>query len=185
VESDDDLVRGAKEGDPDAWRELYRAHAGRLVTWLGTRRHGDSALSAEDLAADAWLIAAEKVHGFHGTSEQFAGWLFGIARKLSSSTHRRSARRRTEPAVIDDTLLLPTSEASGSEGSDWVRRALDTLPPRERDVVGCIDGLGLDVAATAAALGISAVAVRVAHHRGLRRLRGSVPSGDQPALFRG
>jgi len=57
---------------------------------------------------------------------------------------------------------------------------LATLPPRERDVVGCIDGLGLDVEATAQALDISAVAVRVARHRGLRKLRKRFPSQDQP-----
>jgi RNA polymerase sigma-70 factor (ECF subfamily) len=53
---------------------------------------------------------------------------------------------------------------------DWVVQALAALSPRERDVVGCREVVGLDVEATAAALGISAVAVRVAHHRGLRRL---------------
>jgi RNA polymerase sigma-70 factor (ECF subfamily) len=37
--------------------------------------------------------------------------------------------------------------------------------------VGCIDVIGLDVATTARALGMSTTAVRVARHRGLRRLR--------------
>jgi RNA polymerase sigma-70 factor (ECF subfamily) len=71
-----------------------------------------------------------------------------------------------------------------------VVRTLATLPPRERDVVGCRDVVGLDVEATATALGISSVAVRVAHHRGLRRLRDAAapmgpmgptgPGGSQP-----
>jgi len=179
VNADDDLVREAKAGDPDAWRELYRAHAGRLVTWLSTRQHGDAALSADDLAAETWLIAAEKIHGFQGTSPQFAGWLFGIARNLMSTTSRRSARRRTEPTVIEGALEQPALSASDAEGDAWVRAVLATLPPRERDVVGCIDGLGLDVEATARALDISAVAVRVARHRGLRRLRNRFPVPDQ------
>ncbi|MBJ7530674.1 MAG: hypothetical protein JHD04_14270 [Nocardioides sp.] len=59
---------------------------------------------------------------------------------------------------------------------DWARQVLQRLPPRERDVVACTEVVGLDVATTAQALGISAVAVRVARHRGLRRLR------DQPDL---
>ena len=179
MESDDDLVRRAKGGDSDAWRELYRAHAGRLVLWLSTRHRGDAALSADDLAAETWLVAAAKVQEFHGSSTQFAGWLFGIARNLSSTTSRRSGRRRTDPGTVDDTLLLPTV-LPDVEGDDWVRRLLATLPPRERDAVGCIDGLGLDVEATARALGISAVAVRVARHRGLRKLRARMDSGDQP-----
>jgi RNA polymerase sigma-70 factor (ECF subfamily) len=145
--------------------------------WLNTRPSGDSAAAPEDIAAEAWLVAAQKVADFHGTTSGFAGWLFGIARNLSATTARRSVRRRTEPTECDATLELPVDDDSTVViGQDWVRAALDLLPPRERDVVGCVDGLGLDTAATAQALGISEVAVRVARHRGLRRLRRVLPA---------
>ena len=135
---------------------------------------GDVAASPEDLAAETWLVAASRIGEFRGSEgPQFAGWLFAIARNLASTTYRRSVRRRTDPH--DE----PPEAAMGSEsdrtqeiaGSAWVREALLALPPREREVVACIDGLGLDVASTAEALGIKAVAVRVARHRGLSRLR--------------
>lgn len=176
MSSDDELVARAKRGDAEAWRALYRDHAGRLVVWLSTRPHGDAALAAEDLAAEAWLVAAEKIHTFHGSAEEFAGWLFGIARKLGGNVHRRSQRRRTDPADLrsfDDHPGEDGPEAAYAV-KDWVLRALASLPPRERDVVGCREVVGLDVEQTAAALGISAVAVRVAHHRGLRRLAAQV-----------
>jgi RNA polymerase sigma-70 factor (ECF subfamily) len=184
--ADDHLIARAKQGDPDAWRVLYRTHAGRLVVWLGTRPSGDTAASPEDIAAEAWLVAAQKVADFHGSSSGFAGWLFGIARNLAATNSRRSARRRTDPTEVDETLELPIEDGTSVVASqDWVRQALAALPPRERDVVGCIDGLGLDTAATAQALGISEVAVRVARHRGLRRLRGVLPTGEvQPASSR-
>lgn len=69
-------------------------------------------------------------------------------------------------------------------GRDWVRRALAALPERERDVVACLDVVGLDVDSTARALGISPVAVRVAHHRGLRRLRRLEITGAEAAQAR-
>jgi RNA polymerase sigma-70 factor (ECF subfamily) len=166
---------------------LYETHAGRLVVWLGTRPSGDSAASPEDIAAEAWLVAAQKVADFSGTASAFAGWLFGIARNLSATTSRRSARRRTDPTETDATLELPVEDGTlVIAAQDWVKQALSTLPPRERDVVGCMDGLGLDTAATAQALGISEVAVRVARHRGLRRLRRMLPAAgaDQPARSR-
>lgn len=178
--AEDDIVRRAREGDADAWRELYRAHAGRLVVWLGTRSSGDGAVSAEDLAAEAWLTAAHKIPEFSGTSSDFAGWLFGIARNLESNLRRRSDRRRTDPTEDVGRHASTEGPEPWLVGRDWVRRALASLPPRERDVVGCIDVVGLDVASTARALGISAVAVRVAHHRGLKRLRRGVDSADQP-----
>lgn len=182
MDRDDELIARAKGGDPEAWRELYRAHAGRLVVWLRTRPTGDAAVSPEDIAAEAWLVAAQRVADFEGNAEQFAGWLFGIARNLATTTGRRSRRRRTEPGITQLAELPTDGPAPEVDGRDWVRRALAALPPRERDVVGCIDGVGLDVASTAVALDISTVAVRVAHHRGLRRLRAAAGSGQpEPA----
>jgi RNA polymerase sigma-70 factor, ECF subfamily len=174
AERDDALVAAAKAGDPEAWRALHRAHAARLVAWLSARPSGDSMVAAEDVAAEAWLVAASKVADFHGTADDFAGWLFGIARKIGGSTRRRSERRRTTPREVDDHLPPVDDPTLELDGDDWVRRALASLPPRERDAVGLVDGLGLDNHAAAAALGISAVAVRVARHRGLRRLRRSL-----------
>lgn len=178
---DDDLVARAKRGDAEAWRALYRAHAGRLLVWLSTRPQGDVAVGADDLAAEAWLTAADRIGSFHGTSTEFAGWLFGIARKLGGNVRRRGLRRRTHPTDLDTLVEHPA--VAGPEpayaAQDWVVRALATLPPRERDVVGCREVVGLDVESTAVALGISAVSVRVAHHRGLRRLRSVVaPQGQ-------
>jgi RNA polymerase sigma-70 factor, ECF subfamily len=170
VRSDDDLVAVAKSGDPDAWRELYRAHAGRLVLWLETRATGLDE-SADDLAAESWLVAAQKIADFHGTSSEFAGWLFGIARNHTANSRRRTGRRHAASAAIsadDHSVHGPETAYAGAE---WVREALQALPDRERDVVTCLEVLGLDIAATAEALDISAVAVRVARHRGLKKLR--------------
>jgi RNA polymerase sigma-70 factor (ECF subfamily) len=172
---DDDLVRRAKSGDEDAWRELYRAHAGRLVVWLRTVAGGDAAVSPEDLAAEAWLTASGKIAGFTGTSSEFAGYLFGIARHLAANDRRRVGRRRTygfDPT--DLAAVAPATEPHAEVDAEaWVRWKLSGLPAREREVLACLEVVGLDVATTAAALEISPTAVRVARHRGLRRLRSS------------
>jgi RNA polymerase sigma-70 factor (ECF subfamily) len=170
VREDDELISRAKQGDSEAWRALYQAHAARLVVWLDTPPSRDAAVQSEDLAAEAWLTSAGKIAEFQGTSEQFAGWIFGIARNLSRNATRRSNRRGTDPT---DELDRPSSDDLEGllAGRDWVRRALARLPEREREVVACLDVVGLDVAQTARALDMSPVAVRVAHHRGLRKLR--------------
>jgi RNA polymerase sigma-70 factor (ECF subfamily) len=172
VTVDDATVAAAKLGDPDAWRALYRAHAGRLVVWLESRSTGGGD-AAEDIAAAAWLTAAEKVADFTGSSDDFAGWLFGIARNFGLNSRRRAARR----AAVDATQPFGETRTAGPEAahaaSDWVRRTLAGLPDRERDVLTCMEVLDLDVAATCEALGMSAVAVRVTRHRGLKRLRGT------------
>lgn len=169
--SDDDIVAAAKRGDAEAWRELYRAHAGRLLLWLETRATLGSGDSPDDLAAATWLVAAEKIADFHGTSADFAGWLFGIGRNHAANSRRRTARRQSlDAAMVPDAPIDPGHE-NGLVGDAWVRDALASLPDRERDVLTCLEVLDLDVAGTAEALGISAVAVRVARHRALKRLR--------------
>jgi RNA polymerase sigma-70 factor, ECF subfamily len=170
---DDDLIRRAKAGDEDAWRELYRAHAGRLVVWLRTVAGGDAAISPEDLAAEAWLTASGKIAGFEGTGAEFAGYLFGVARYLAANDRRRVGRRQTSGVDPADLIeLAPATEPQRDvDDQAWVRWKLSGLPPREREVLACLEVVGLDMATTAAALDLSPATVRVARHRGLRRLR--------------
>lgn len=172
--SDDPTVSSAKAGDPDAWHALYVAHAGRLLLWLRARQPVDGAVSADDVASETWLVAARRVRHFHGTSEEFAGWLFGIGRKVAANQARRSALRATGP--LDDPDAGATQHPSEDpqdavSGLDWVRGELARLPRRERDVLACTAVIGLDVAGTAQALGMTNVAVRVTRHRALKRLR--------------
>jgi RNA polymerase sigma-70 factor, ECF subfamily len=175
VLADDETIARAKQGDPAAWRALYTAHAGRLLVWLRSLPTGDAGVAADDLASETWLTAATKIADFTGTSDEFAGWLFGIARLQRRNAVRRTSRRRTSPATTD-TLDLTTREHVGdagvtSESESWITWLLSHLPERERQVVACLDVVGLDAAATGVALRLSPGAVRVAHHRALKKLR--------------
>jgi RNA polymerase sigma-70 factor (ECF subfamily) len=182
----DALVAAARLGDQAAWRELYLLHAGRLVTWLRWRPRADAASSAEDVAAQAWLTAASKIHGFKGSDDDFAGWLFAIARRHGANDHRRGVRRSTRPGPVEDVGLALFSRADDQIGRvvelDSVRRLLAELTPREAEVIACVDVVGLDVRSTAAALGMKPTAVRVARHRGLNRLRRLLSEPDANAL---
>jgi len=186
VPEDDETVSLAKCGDQAAWAALYSAHAGRLLAWLGTAGSGDPGAGAEDVAAEAWLVAAQKIADFTGTSSDFAGWLFGIARNVNANGRRRVVRRRTDPHAfgVDDEGDLGRTDGGIDrvDRLDEVRRTLACLSPREADVVACRDVVGLDVAGTAEALGIRPTAVRIAHHRARQRLRGLLDEAepDQP-----
>jgi RNA polymerase sigma-70 factor, ECF subfamily len=175
VGGEDTLIAAARTGDESAWAELYRRHAGRLELWLRWLPASDAAVSAEDVAAQAWLTAAGKIHGFTGDEDAFAGWLFGIARHHALNDYRRGVRRRTAPGDVDSdaepVFAVPEDRLGAVDEHDWVRRLLGHLSPREAEVVVCLDVVGLDVAGTAAALGLRPTAVRVAHHRALGRLR--------------
>lgn len=175
VMADDETIAAAKDGDPEAWRALYSAHAGRLVVWLRSLPTGDAGVSAEDLAAESWLTAASRIADFRGSADDFAGWLFGIARLQARNVERRSRRRMTAPtpvATLDLSVAAAPPAGLRPESDGWVAWLLSHLPPRERQVVACLDVVGLDVASTSRALGMTSTAVRVTHHRALKRLRG-------------
>ena len=181
-EEGDDLIACATRGEQDAWAELYGDHAQRLVVWLGHLPHLDPASDAEDVAAEAWLTAARKIADFSGDRNDFAGWLFSIARNIARTRHRTASRRGTLPAhpdAAETTWGQVADPALGVAGADAARHLIAQLPEREGQVVACIDVVGLDVAATSAALGMSATAVRVAHHRGLGRLRSILGRTDE------
>ena len=131
-------------------------------------------MSADDLAAETWLTAAARIADFRGSERDFAGWLFGIGRHQARNVERRSRRRMTSPAsaeTLDLSAGATPPAAQQPESDGWVAWLLSHLSTRERQVVACLDVVGLDVASTAAALGMTATAVRVAHHRALNRLR--------------
>ena len=173
----DELVLRAQRGEQAAWAELYADHGERLVVWLRHWSHPDPAADAEDIAAEAWLTAARRVGDFRGDRGDFAGWLFGIARNVARNHYRARRSHATtrlglEPAERWEDGADPERTVAGA---DLARRLVASLPEREAQVVACLDVVGLDVASTGRALGISPTAVRVAHHRGLRRLRKLLP----------
>jgi RNA polymerase sigma-70 factor (ECF subfamily) len=146
------------------------------VVWLGTQSSRDAVVAPEDLAAETWLTAASRIADFEGSSCDFAGWLFGIARLQARNAQRKLGRRKTSPVSAEIIALATTAQApaasAGPDSDGWITWVLAHLPERERQVVACLDVVGLDVPSTCTALGMSATAVRVARHRGLRRLRG-------------
>lgn len=181
--TDDALIVAAKRGDDAAWRELHEFVGGRLMGWLRSQAMLDSALDSDDIANEAWLTAARRIADFNGSADDFAGWIFVIARNLVLNTGRRSVRRATTPTALDPRELVEEStvvdEGAAIDSQDWIRRLLALLSKRERDVVACIDIAGLDVATTAKVLGIGRSAVRVAHHRALKRLHAALAGRER------
>ena len=185
--NDDDVVTRARSGEERAWAELYAAHAGRLIVWLRTMPTGDAATAAEDIAADAWLTAAQSLAKFSGSSDDFAGWLFSIARNVAANRRRTTTRRATQPHATNFPDGVDWGSAEDQSGlvvgNDLTRLLLARLSPREAEVVACIDVVGLDTAATSRALGMSPTAVRVARHRALKRLRTLLTAAESEALL--
>jgi RNA polymerase sigma-70 factor (ECF subfamily) len=129
--SDDDVVRSAKAGDEQAWRDLYAALAGRLHGWLEAQAMFDASIDADDLLNETWLTAARRIADFTGSRDDFAGWIFVIARNLTANVNRRGIRRATTPTELDPEALgkrqVVEDIATEVAGSFRIRQLLELL----------------------------------------------------------
>jgi RNA polymerase sigma-70 factor, ECF subfamily len=126
-----DCIRRAQNGDATAIRELYKRYAPRVHAVV-RRIAGDDAL-AEDWAQEAWVRAFRALPGFRGEA-RFSTWLHRIA--VNSALHGHRGRERKTGREV---ALTATAERSTSADPVMLRlslqRALDELPPGQRQIV--------------------------------------------------
>src|ERR1051325_6695005 len=89
-----DLVRRAKEGDRQAFAELYREYLPSVYKFLYYRLNSNKAM-AEDMTGEVFLRALRKIEDFNWTGADFGSWLLRIARNLVLD-NAKSSRARLE-----------------------------------------------------------------------------------------
>lgn len=167
----DRALAGVREGDEQSFVLLYRHLQPMLLRYTAALVGAE----AEDVMAEAWLQVARDVRRFEGDLDGFRGWVATIARHRALD-HLRARSRR--PVVLDDLVCLAERPAADDTAAAAMERlgtaravALVAALPREQaEAVLLRAVVGLDVATTAAVLGKRPTAVRVAAHRGLKRL---------------
>ncbi|WP_410566672.1 sigma-70 family RNA polymerase sigma factor [Amycolatopsis sp. cmx-4-61] len=183
------LVRSAVQGNRAAVAGLLRALRPVVFRYCLGRLRGwqDGSSDAEDCAQEVLLAIVRALPGYRHEPGGFLPFVFGIAAHKVSDFHRRRARDRTSPVAEPPAGRAggresgdPTGEeAERSAALDWSSGLLDTLPPRQREILVLRIILGMTAEETAIAVGLgSAGAVRVAQHRALATLRRSLLDHD-------
>ncbi|MDT0322888.1 RNA polymerase sigma factor [Streptomyces millisiae] len=186
-----------RAGDPEAFRELFRAHAG-LVYGYAARATGDPSL-AEDVVSLTFLEAWRLRGRLRDEGETPRPWLMGIAvNVLRNATrakrrHERAMARLPAPAVVPDFADELVGRAADAERLAAAKRALAALSGGERQAFMLHVWSGLSYEETARALGVRVGTVRSRLFRARVRLRrltdaelGGEPvaSGGQPPYDR-
>jgi len=130
--------------------------------------------AAEDVASETWLQVVAGLGGFRGGEAAFRAWVFTIARHRAVDAGRARARRRTVPLGQDDLagLTVPDAGEAALEAisTQAVVALLATLPRDQAEIILLRVVAGLSSREVGRLVGKSPGAVRVAAHRGLRRL---------------
>jgi len=160
------VLARAQRGDEAAFARLWLDVNPALVRYLRVV----SGEVDEDVAAEAWVTVVRGLARFRGDEMAWRGWVFTTARRRAVDEGRRRARRRALLVPIGRTSPDPAQEVLGSLDTEAALALVATLGPLQAEVIALRVIAGLDVESVARLVGRRPGAVRVAAHRGLRRL---------------
>lgn len=169
-ESDDELLLRIQSGDEQAFLTLYRRRQAALYRFV--MHMSGSASVAEDVVQEVFLALIRQECGFDPERGSLSGYLFGIARKLVLRHLERGRSDVTLDIDADDFNVPelaahddPLADLTRRESIDSVRRAVQVLPRRYREVVVLCDLEELDYQDAAVVLGCPIGTVRSRLHR--------------------
>ena len=169
-ESDDEkalvrrLVQRAKKGDRDAYRGLVERYQKRVFGILYGMLH--SREDAMELTQDVFIKVYQRIKEFEEKSS-FYTWVYRIAFNLAIDFRRREWKKvhteyddSVETEGADDSVLQrdrpnPEQAMQSQELGDQIRRALETLPDEQKQVLLLREVEGLSYQEMAESMGCS------------------------------
>ena len=165
------VLAAAQDGSEAAFSQLWRDTNPALLRYLRVIEPA----AAEDIAADTWVKTLRNLSGFRGDEQAWRAWVFTTSRRLVIDARRRKTRKPAIPLSDVPLAALPLSADASDEALERISTKaamamLAELPPLQAEVILLRVVAGLETEAVARLVGRSPGAVRVAAHRGLRRL---------------
>jgi RNA polymerase sigma-70 factor (ECF subfamily) len=143
---------------------------------VGSAERGQ--LSADDVAQEVCLAVMTALPRYQDQGRPFMAFVYGIAAHKVADAHRSASRNKSDPAAeVPDVVSTehgPEQRALESESSRQMTALLDTLPAKHREILVLRLIVGLSAEETAAAVGSTAGAIRVAQHRAIAKLKNEV-----------
>ena len=166
-----DVLVAAQGGHEDSFAILWRDANPSLLRYLRVLAPD----SAEDIAAETWIQVVRGLPRFIGDEAAWRAWLFTTARRRLLDQVRLRRRHPTEPLDqigAAEVPISPDTEQLALENiaTESAIVLLSRLPAQQAEVIMLRVLAGLDTEVVAEMLGRSPGAVRVAAHRGLKKL---------------
>ena len=195
-----DLVAALRAGDEAAFMELVDRYGASMLRLAMIYVRNRSV--AEEVVQDAWVGVLRGIDSFQGRSS-LKTWIFRILTNTAKTRAQREGRTipfaalggdDDEAAVDADRFLpwdhprapghwasppsgwagVPEDRLVGKETLGVIARAIDVLPPAQREVIMLRDVEGWSSEDVCNALGLSETNQRVLLHRARSKVRGAL-----------
>ena len=167
------LMRGAQDGDGDAYGRLLNEVTPRLRRIVGVRRRFLPPEDVEDLVQDI-LLSLHAARATYDPRRPFIPWLLAIVRNRLADHARRYARVGARQVQIEDLDVTSFNQATNSvteRDPGELRQAIAGLPAGQRGAIEMLKLREMSLKEAAAASGTSVGALKVATHRAMAALR--------------
>jgi RNA polymerase sigma-70 factor (ECF subfamily) len=160
-------------------RQIAALHPASFAWALACTRW--NAADAEEVLQSAYLSILEGRARFDGRST-FRTWLFAVVRNIAARARRRRWLESHEPwrVLLGGSTPDPSEPVLAEERGARVRRALGTLPARQREVLDLVFFHEMTVEEAAEVMGVSIGTARTHYHRGKLRLLALLGTEDLP-----
>jgi RNA polymerase sigma-70 factor (ECF subfamily) len=176
---DEQLMLAYREGDAGAFEALYKRHKGALYRFVA-RSIRDRA-QAEELYQEIWMRVIE-ARGRYEVQAKFTTWLYTVAHnRLVDHWRKRGlalvSLDQEESGGIDPPAgadYEPHRILEAKQGLARFARALEALPPAQREAFLLHEEAGMSVAEIAHATGANEQAAKSRLRYALQKLREAV-----------
>lgn len=173
--SDESLVSRAKQGDKEAWGEIYQAHVDRVYRYVASKV--GRGMEAEDLSEQVFIKAIQSLHSFKWQDKPLLAWLLSIAHNLVVDHWRKRATQERFLASQNPGALETNNEDDPERLTERklqmedVRYCMSRLTPAQREVISLRFAAELSLEETAQTMKRSVGAVKALQHSALLALR--------------
>lgn len=171
MQDEESLVGRAREGDQEAFAQLYEEHFARVYRYVALRIGNRT--EAEDMTQQVFLNALQSISSFKWQGIPFAAWLFRIARNQVVDYFRK--KKKQPVALFDESLLKsdsnPQQMAETSLDIERLLLATERLTAAQREVISLRFAGGLAIAEVAKMMGKRQGAVKALQHSAIVALR--------------
>jgi RNA polymerase sigma-70 factor (ECF subfamily) len=171
--ADEELMLAYRDGNAGAFETLYARHRARLFRFVlrSVKERG----MAEELFQDVWMRVIE-ARNRYAPKARFTTWLYSIAHNRVVDHWRRKGLSLVdlENVDVEGNSPNPERQAEARQGLQRFARALEALPPAQREAFLLHEEAGMSVAEIAQATGAGEEAAKSRLRYALAKLKAAV-----------